>query len=193
MNPLGPHPFIVRELRARAGLTQQQMAAHAGNGVNRPRISRAEAGGSPLTVEQWRRLAPHVALRTPGKDQGSTWWLLTCANHTSDPDGIQALYDANGHVGLFFDDTLAWDAARALAALGVVPWPCPLPCTGAYAVDLAREVNDGEGDGWYVVDEPSRLLKAGFEDISKRARAAVYVGSIMQTFAQLATRAGVAA
>lgn len=194
MNALGPHPSFVRELRKRAGLTQQQMADLAGDGVNQPRVARAENGpDAPLTPAQWGRLAPHIALRTPGQDGTGICWLLTCANHHSEPDGIQALYDAQRRVGLFRNDQLAWAAARALAALEVVPWPCPVPCTGRYAIDLAREVNDGEGNGWYIVDETSGLLRPGFEEIAMRARTAEYVGSVMQTFAQIAGVAGVAA
>lgn len=191
MNSVGPHPHLVRQMRNRASLNQGEWGALAG--ADQSRVSKAEAGTAPLAPRHWLALAPHIALRAEDDDAAALrklWWVLTCANDFDTPDTILPLYDADGGLGLFFDPALAWDAARALAALGAIPFPCPMPCTFRYVIDTAQVLNDdGTAGHYYVVDERSGTLPAGFEELSRRARAAVYVGSVMQQVAHYGAQA----
>ena len=176
---LGPHQLAFRALRQLAG-TQQALADAAG--VDQPRIAKAEGGAHPLTREQWRAAAAHLALGEPSDGESSVRWLLACQS-PDHPAAFVALYDEHGRVGAFFDADSAWNAAESLAATRIVPRPFALPCWRAYVLSVAQAVS-GQPDGYFQVDEPGDDPRSGQEALARGARTAVYAASVMVMLAQ---------
>jgi hypothetical protein len=173
----------MRTLRTYNGLSQHDLVLLT-DGITQSRVSRVEnvREGGRFTEPQWLDFSRQLAMGDRRTSERKPVWLLACADDPADPSGFIVLTDEAGHLGYFSDHGMAWRACRALAELEIAPWPFALPAWMAFVEDTAANINDEPGC-FYEVDANGGRSR-GMEEITRRARAAVFVGSVMRGLVQ---------